>query len=99
MTASDQRLRGCIGACATVERVLVDMGLGDALRQAEEEAKKALRTGTHMDSTESIAKTKFSAKVPPLQLDSLAPPMSLLLGRASARRLWQTKRAKAGHGQ
>merc|ERR1719362_1186328 len=62
MTASDQRLRGCIGACASVEQVLVDMGLGEALHAAEEKAKRALQTGGQMDDTESPVHTSFSAK-------------------------------------
>jgi len=38
-TKDDQRIAGCQSACESVEKVLEDLGLGWALRQAQEQAK------------------------------------------------------------
>lgn len=42
MNAKDQRLLTCMGACVSVEQVLHDLGLGGALKSAQEHEKEAL---------------------------------------------------------
>lgn len=52
MNASDQRLAECLSACESVERVLEDLGLGEALRQARLESanRRASSTGRPADN-------------------------------------------------
>merc|ERR1719454_1807124 len=52
--AKDQRLSMCIRACESVERVLEDLGLGEALRQALHVEKEARARQAALLAEESV---------------------------------------------
>mmetsp|Transcript_17026 Transcript_17026/g.32833 ORF Transcript_17026/g.32833 Transcript_17026/m.32833 type:complete len:413 (+) Transcript_17026:85-1323(+) len=80
MNASDQRLRGCIGACASVREVLIDLGLQDALRKAMVKEKEVLAAGGKAEALLETAQTpeverEEEPDAPTESLDPLAAPM------------------------
>jgi len=76
MNASDQRLRGCIGACASVKEVLVDLGLSEALRKAMAEEKEALagkrKAEAGLEATPSPEVAEEEPEPPSDSIDPLA---------------------------
>jgi len=49
MNKSDQRLPTCLRACESVEKVIIDLGDGDALRKAQASLAAAIKDGNGLD--------------------------------------------------
>merc|ERR550525_1131808 len=63
MNAADQRLAGARGQCDSVEKVLEDMGLGLALRQALDKQKQKLKSKRVEVSASEVEELAASAGV------------------------------------
>lgn len=49
MNSGDQRLRTCLRSCESVEKVLIDLGDGEALRSAQARLAEAIQQGSGLD--------------------------------------------------